>query len=338
LSQLDRPPAAELERLVNGFRVSQAIYVAATLRIADLLADGARTSDDLAAETGADPPSLYRLLRALASVGVFREEDGRRFTLTDVGDGLRSDAPEGIAGWAAFIGRPPLWGAWGDLLHSIRTGESAFTHVHGTDVWSYRAQRPEESAVFDRAMRALTGRSNRALLEAYDFGRFGTLVDVGGGNGTLLAGLLAAYPNLQGVLFDQAHVVAGADEILGGAGVAERCRVVVGSFFDGVPEGGDAYVLKAIVHDWEDRESIAILRSCRAAIPHGGTLLVIDRVIDRPNEDPVAKFSDLNMLVAPGGRERTLDEFEALFASAEFQLVGATPTASGLSVIEGAPV
>ena len=157
MSQLDQSPAAELERLVNGYRISQAIYVAATLGIADLLAGGARTSDDLAAEAGADPRSLYRLLRALASVGVLREDDGRRFALTDVGDGLRSDAPEGIAGWAAFIGRPPLWQAWGDLLHSVRTGENAFMHVHGTDVWSYRAQRPEENAVFDRAMRSLTG-------------------------------------------------------------------------------------------------------------------------------------------------------------------------------------
>ena len=267
MSQLDQSPAAELERLVNGYRISQAIYVAATLGIADLLAGGARTSDDLAAEAGADPRSLYRLLRALASVGVLREDDGRRFALTDVGDGLRSDAPEGIAGWAAFIGRPPLWQAWGDLLHSVRTGENAFMHVHGTDVWSYRAQRPEENAVFDRAMRSLTGRSNRAFVEAYDFGRFGTLVDVGGGNGTLLAGLLATYPELKGVLFDQPHVVAGADEVLSEACVADRCRVVGGSFFDGVPEGGDAYVLKAIIHDWEDEEAISILRSCRAAVP-----------------------------------------------------------------------
>jgi hypothetical protein len=338
LSRLDPQPAAELARLVNGYRVSQAIYVAATLGIADLLADGPRTSDDLAAETGADGRSLYRLLRALASVGVFREEEGRRFALKGLGNGLRSDAPEGIAGWAAFVGRPPHWQAWGELLHSVRTGENAFRHVHGTDVWSYRAQRPEESAGFDRAMRALTNSANRALVDAYDFGRFEVVVDVGGGNGTLLAGLLAAYPELEGVLFDQPHVVAGANDVLSEAGVADRCRVIGGSFFDGIPEGGDAYVLKAIIHDWEDEESIAILRSCRAAVPNGGTLLVIERVIDRPNEDAATKFSDLNMLVSAGGLERTLDEFEALFAATGFRLVGATPTAAGFNVIEGRPV
>ena len=328
---------AALRRLANGFQVSQAIHVAATLGIADLLTDGARTSDDLAAATGTDARSLYRLLRALAAVGVFREEDGRRFALTELGDGLRSDAPEGIAGWAAFIGRPPYWQAWGDLLHSVRTGESAFRHVHGTDVWTYRAQRPEESATFDRAMMSHTRAANRALLDAYDFGRFGTLVDVGGGNGALLAGLLGAYPALQGILFDQPHVVAGAEEVLRAAGVANRCRIIGGSFFDEVPAGGDAYVLKAIIHDWEDEESLAILRACRAAVPDGGSLLVIERELGPPNADPVAKLGDLNMLVNPGGQERTLDEFGALFEAAGFRLVSATPTAAGLSVIEAAP-
>jgi O-methyltransferase domain/Dimerisation domain len=333
----DQRPAVELRRLVNGYQISQAIYVAARLGVADLLADGPRSSDELAAETSADPPSLYRLLRALAAVGVVREEDDRRFALTELGDALRSDAPDGIAGWAAFAGRPSHWQAWGDLLHSVRTGENAFRHVHGTDVWSYRAARPEESAVFDRAMMALTRSSNQALVEAYDFGRFGTIVDVGGGNGTLLALLLARYPALEGVLFDQPHVVAGADEVLRAAAVADRCRVVGGSFFDGIPAGGDAYALKAIIHDWLDEEAIKILGRCRAVVRQDGTLLVIERVLGPPNADPVAKLSDLNMLVAAGGRERTIEEFESLFAAAGFGLVGVTPTAAGLSVIEAAP-
>jgi hypothetical protein len=219
----------------------------------------------------------------------------------------------------------------------VRTGENAFRHVHGTDVWSWRADRPEESANFDRAMLTLTRSSNRALIDAYDFGRFGTIVDVGGGNGALLALLLSKYRAMQGVLFDQTHVVAGAAEVLGAAGVADRCRVVGGSFFGGIPPGGDAYVLKAIVHDWEDEESIAILGGCRSAIPVGGALLVIERLLGPPNADPATKLMDLNMLVAPGGRERTVDEFESLFAAAGFRLVGATPTAAGLSVIEGVP-
>jgi hypothetical protein len=334
---MDETPTATLRRLVNGYRVSQAISVAARLGIADLLADRARSSDELAAETDSHPDTLYRLLRALASVGVLREEDGRRFSLTDVGDGLRSDAPNEIAGWAAFAGRPSIWQAWAELLHTVRTGENAFRHVHGTDVWSWRAERPEENAAFDRAMMSLTGSANQALVEAYDFGRFATIVDVGGGTGALLSAILAASPRSSGVLFDQPHVVAGAADVLGAAGVGDRCRIVAGSFFDEVPRGGDAYVLKAIVHDWEDEEAIAILRGCRAAMSETAVLLVIERELGPPNAEPETKFSDLNMLVMPGGRERTLDEFGELFEAAGLRLAGATPTAAALSVIEALP-
>jgi hypothetical protein len=337
MDEPDQSPVAALRRIANGFQVSQAIHVAATLGIADLLAAGPRSSDELAAEAAADPDALYRLLRALAAVGVLHEEDGRRFALTELGGALRSDAPESIAGWARSMGRPYFWAAWSNLLHSVRTGENAFRHVHGTDVWSYRAERPEESAIFDRAMQALTQSSNTALLEAYDFGRFGTIADVGGGNGTLLSLLLARHPMLEGVLFDQPHVVSGADEVLGAAGVADRCRIESGSFFEAVPSGADAYLLKSIIHDWEDEESIAILRRCRDVVPADGVLLVIERVVGPPNADLAAKLSDLNMLVGPGGRERTLDEFESLFGAAGFRLVGETPSASGFSVVEGAP-
>ena len=322
----------ELRRLIDGYQVSQAIHVAATLGIADLLKDGPRTSDELAAEAGADPGVLYRLLRALAAAGVFHEEDGRRFSLTELGKGLRSDAPEPLAGWAAFIGRPYYWQAWGHLLHSVRTGENAFQHVHDTDVWNYRAEHAEESSIFDRAMTDLTRTSNRRLVDGYDFGRFSTVVDVGGGRGALLAALLVEHPEMTGVLFDQPHVVAGADEVLDAAGVADRCRVVAGSFFEEVPAGGDAYVLKAIIHDWEDEESVAILRNCRRVVPDEGRLLLIERIVGAPNEDSFTKFADLNMLVSPGGKERTLDEYAALLAAAGFRLDG-----EGDPVIEGVP-
>jgi hypothetical protein len=328
----------ELRRLINGCQVSQALSVAATLGVADLLAAGPRTSDDLALESGADPDALYRLLRALAAVGVLREEDERRFALTALGEPLRSDVPGSLAGWAEFVGRPAFWQSWGALLHSVRTGENAFRHVHGADVWSWRAERPDENAAFDRAMASLTGGVDRALLEAYDFGRFGTVVDVGGGNGTLLASLLGAYPAMRGILFDQPQVTDSAEDVLGAAGVADRARVVGGSFFDGVPEGGDAYVLKAIVHDWEDPEAIAIMQACRRAASDGAVLLLIERDLGAPNEAPGAKLSDLNMLVNPGGRERSLEEYAALLDAAGFRLVAATPTASGLSVFEAAAV
>jgi hypothetical protein len=332
-----REAAATLMRLVNGYQVSQAIHVAATLGIADLLAGGARTSDDLAEEAGADADALYRLLRALASVGVLHEDDERRFSLTPLGERLRSDVPGSIHGWAAFIGRPYYWQAWAGLLHSARTGENAFRHVHGQDVWSYRAERPEENAIFDGAMRARTRASNAALVEAFDFSRFGTLVDVGGGNGALLADVLAARPSLQGVVFDQRHVVAGAEPVLEAAGVADRCRIESGSFFEAVPAGGDAYLLKWIIHDWEDEEAIAILQVIRAAMSDAARLLVVERHLGPPNEEAQSKFSDLNMLVGPGGRERTQDEYAALFEAAGFRLVGAT-TAGELVVFEGEPV
>lgn len=337
MNEREQRPSAALRRLVNGYQVSQAIHVAATLGIADLLEDGPRTSDYLAAATGAHPPSLYRLLRALASVNVFRGEDGRRFALTPLGDCLRSDAAEPVGGWAAFIGRPYYWQAWSHLLHSVRTGENAFRHVHGVGPWEYRAPLPEESAIFDRAMTDLSRRANRSLLDAYDFGRFATVVDVGGGRGAFLAGLLAAYPAMRGVLFDQPHVVAGAEGVLRAAGVSDRCRVAGGSFFDAVPEGGDAYMLKAVLHDWEDEEAAAILRCCRRAVPAEGAILVVEQELGPANEDQESKFSDLNMLVGPGGRERTTDEYTALFAAAGFRLERVVPSGIGLNVIEGTP-
>lgn len=334
-SSLD--PAVEIRDLVNGYQVSQAIHVAAMLGIADLLAGGRRTNEELADATATHPPTLYRLLRALASVEILRELEGHTFELAPLGEYLRSDVPNSIVGWAKLIGRPYYWQPWSALLHSVRTGQNAFQHVHGTDVWTYRSTRPEENAIFDQAMTSLSRRAHAALLAAYDFGAFQTLVDVGGGNGTLLSLILAAYPDLQGVLFDQPHVVSAAPALLAQAGVADRCQVVAGSFFASVPAGGDAYLLRAIIHDWEDGESAQILASVRRAITDGGTLLLIERIVAPPNEGRDTKFSDLNMLVEPGGRERTQDEFAHLLATAGFRLVRVVE--AGISaVIEAVPV
>jgi hypothetical protein len=205
------------------------------------------------------------------------------------------------------------------------------------DVWEYRATRPQESATFDAAMSSHTNRLAASLLDTFDFAEFRTVVDVGGGVGTLLVTLLDRYPSMQGVLFDQPHVAAGAGDVLAAAGVTARCRVVGGSFFAAIPEGGDAYVLKAIVHDWEDEQAVAILRVCRQAMGADSALLVVERVLGPPNEGTLAKFSDLNMLVATGGRERTLDEFAALFRSAELRLAEETPIGAGFSVIAALP-
>jgi hypothetical protein len=324
--------------MVNGYQVTQAIHVAAVLGIADLLANGPRTSDDLAAATGTHSDSLYRILRALAGVGVFREEDGRRFALTELGECLRSDAPEPVGGWASFVGEPYYWQAWGDLLHGVRTGENPFHHVHGTDPWTFRARHPELSAGFDQAMLAVSRQVSAAILATYDFSRFATVADIGGGNGAFLARILARYPAMRGVVFDQQHVVAGAAPVLAESGVADRCEIVGGSFFEAVPEGADAYILKAVLHDWEDDDCVRILRVCRQAMAPGAALLVVEREIGRPNEEPDAKFGDLNMLVGPGGRERSAAEFAALFAATGFEFTGYTPSAAGVGVFEGIAV
>jgi hypothetical protein len=329
--------SAELARLVDGFRVSQTIHAAVDLGIPELLADGERAADDLAEASGADPSTLYRLLRALASLGILHEEDGRRFSLTELGQPLRADVPGSIRGWVRLNGREYLWRSWGNLANAVRAGENSFRALYGTDVWEWRAGHPEESAIFDEAMMSLTGGANAAILAAYDFGRFGTVVDVGGGNGTLLAALLAAHPQLRGVLFDQPHVVSGAEPVLQAAGVLDRCDIVSGSFFSSVPEGGDAYVLKWIIHDWEDEECVAILRNCRDAMGPEAVVLVVERDLGPANENAAAKLSDLNMLVMPGGRERSHEEYAELFERAGLRYVSSALAASGHAVIGAAP-
>jgi len=331
---MEEIPRRALFRLVSGYQLSQALHVAARLGVADRLAGGPRSSDDVAAETGTHPDTLYRLLRALAAVGVLHELDGRRFELTELGEGLRSDVAGSVHGWAMMIGRPMHWNTWSSLAESVRTGENAFRLVHGTDVWSYRAERPDEQAIFDDAMTAMTGLIDAAVLDVYDFTRFREVVDVAGGRGALLAAILAKHETVKGVLFDQPDVVANADAVR--ARFGERCRIVGGNFFERVPEGADAYLLKSILHDWEDAECVAILRVIREAMPAHALVLVLERDLGGANENPGAKLSDLNMLVNPGGRERSEDEYAALFAAAGLRYEGATPTAAGVSVFEAA--
>lgn len=338
MPELDEPPSAMLRRLVDGFQISQAIHVAAELGIADLLASGPQTAEDLAANTDSHPEALYRLLRALASVGVFEEGAEGKFQLTPVGACLRSDAPQPVGQWARWIGRAHYWETWGKLLHSVRTGETAFPAFHdGQSVWEWRAARPEEAASFDRAMEGLSRRQSQALLDAYDFGRFSMVVDVGGGNGSFMAALLERHPQVRGTVFDQPHVVAGARDVLEAAGVHERCEVVGGNFFESVPAGADAYVLKAVLHDWEDGECLQILEQVRRACRPRSKLLVLEWVVGPPNGDPRSKFSDLNMLVMPGGRERTEPEWRVLFDDGGFRLREIFTGGLGQSVIEGTP-
>lgn len=315
----DEPPKAKLLALVRGHRLTDMLTVVVRLGIPDILARGAADAPTIATSTGTHVPTLYRLLRALAAAGVLHEDDAGRFTLTATGSYLATDHPESVAPWVTVIDRPSMREAWANLEHSIRTGENSFRALHGEDVWAWRRHEPGEGAVFNRAMAALSAGVGAAVATAYDFGARSSVADIGGGSGSMLAAILAQHPHLRGILFDQPTVVADPEE-LERAGLVDRCDVVGGSFFEGVPGGADVYLMKAILHDWEDAECIAILRNIRAQIPETGELLVIERVVGPPNEDLEGKLSDLHMLIMPGGRERTAAEWTALLAAGGFRL------------------
>jgi O-methyltransferase domain/Dimerisation domain len=328
---------SDLARLINGYQISQAIYVAARLGIADHLSHGPLSSIELARLSGSHPRTLYRLLRALASAGVFHEAEDRTFSLTPMGECLRSDSSTPLDGWAAYIGRPYAWQAWGHLEHSVRTGENAFRHLNGQSVWEYRSTRSDENAIFNRAMTANSRGAIEATTAAYDFSHFRHVADIGGGQGQLLAGILATNKSLRGTLFDQPHVVVKAAEVLNRHGVADRCEIVGGSFFETIPEGADAYVMRAVIHDWDDEEAISILKTCRRAMTADARLLLVERVVEPPNEGLISKFSDLNMLVMLGALERTYDEYSALCRMAGFETRGTTRAGSHFQVIEAVP-
>ena len=334
----DVPPSVALFRMVTSFWVPPAIHVVAVLGIADLLADGPRGCDELAQATNTDALSLGRVLRALAGVGLFIEDDGGRFGLTPLSTCLRRDVPSSVRPAALLFGIPAQWDPWSDLLHSVRTGQPAFEHRFGMGVFDYYAQHPEAAALFNQFMAAGNAGQHAAVAAAYDFSRLTRLVDVGGGNGALLAAILSAYPHLRGILFDRAEVVAGAPAILMAAGVADRCEVVGGDFFEALPSGGDAHIVSRILHDWDDDRAVEILRTCRRALPEHGTLLVVEQVLPPRELPPPAAFIDLAMLVIAGGRERTEAEYDALFDAAGFRLTRTIPTTSPYSIIEGVAI
>ncbi|MBV8121555.1 MAG: methyltransferase [Alphaproteobacteria bacterium] len=331
-------PSIELMRLINGYQVSQALHVAATLGIADQLKDGPKSYDAVAHACGAHPPSLYRLLRALAAVGVFHESGNKQFSLTPLGFCLTSDAPGSTRNYARWIGQRGQWGSWRNLLHSVNSGESALGFTYGTDAWTYRMQHPDEQAVFDSAMTGNSRTEAQAVLEAYDFSRFECVVDVGGGQGLLLKTILLACPRSRGILFDQRQVIASAGEALTSTELGQRCQLIAGSFFETVPAGGDVYVMKVILHDWDDRTSINILRTCRRAMSPTATLVVVERVIGPPNEMPEGKFSDLNMMVQYAAMERTSQEFDDLLKNGGFKMTEIIPTRSPQSIIVAQPM
>lgn len=336
----DTPPPVAMLHMIAGFWVSRALYLAAKLGIADLVQDQPRTATELAAATGTHAPSLYRVLRALVSVGVFAEDEHERFSLTPLAATLRSDVPGSLRAWAMVQLGEEHYQAWGELMHSVRTGEIAFEHVFGMGVWQYRAQHPEQGKRFDEAMANLIGVYNAAVLASYPFSTIENVVDVGGGDGSLLIVLLQANPTMKGVLFDLPHVTERAKQRIADAGLTERCKVVAGDALTSAPSGGDAYMLSRVIHDWDDDHAVTILKNCHRAMTDQGKLLLIERVLPARVESSSAAqalvLSDLNMMVMNGGRERTEAEYRALFEAAGFRLTKVTPTQSAMSVIEGA--
>jgi hypothetical protein len=334
-----RQAVVTLSRLVIGYWLSQAVYAAAKLGIADLLKDGPKSYKDLAKITGTHARSLARLLRVLVSIGVFAVDERGRCDLTAIGAYLQTEIPGSLRNWAIECGEEWSWRPWGELLYSVRTGKAAFDHVFGMGAFHYFSEYAEARALFDAVMADLTDLIAAAVVAAYDFAQFGTLVDVEGGYGKLIAAILHATSTLDGILFDVPSTIAEASKHIQTVGLAERCDTVGGDFFESVPSGGDAYLLSRIIHDWDEDRSIIILKNCHRAMRSQGKLLLVERVIPEHVERSVAHqaliLGDLNMLVNTGGCERTAEEFRSLFAAAGFDLTQIIPTQSPLSVIEG---
>jgi hypothetical protein len=312
-------------------------YAAVKLGIPDLLAGGHRTSDDLARETGAQPRALYRLLRAATVIGLVSERDDRRFALTPVGEALRRDVPGSMRSWVEFCGDPYYLAAWTNILHTVRTGEAAFEHVHGMPFFDYLGDHPEESHVFDSAMTSLTSSDAPEIVAAYDFGNFERVVDIGGGQGSLLIEILRANERATGVIFDRPHVTQGVAERISELGFDSRCTVESGDFFAAVPRG-DAYVLKFILHDWDDEDCARILSTCRRAIAPGGNLLAVEAVVPPPGVPGHSKLDDIEMMVLLGSQERTEEEYGALLERSGFRLVRVVTVNWWLNIVEAEPV
>jgi hypothetical protein len=324
-------------RLVTGFWITQALYVAAKLGIADLLAEGPRTPADLAQAAGADARSLYRVLRALASEGVFAEDASGRFGLTPLAECLRTGVPGSVRAWVLLMGEPVCYDSCGKLLHSVKTGETAFERTFNTPFFDYLGQHPEMGRLFDESMTSFSVPENGAIVGAHDFSGIGTLIDVAGGYGTLLAAILQAHPTMKGVLADVPAVIEGARQNFAAANLAGRCTVEPINFFESVPAGGDAYLLKHIIHDWEDARAITILKNCHRAMAGKGKLLLAETVLLPGNDPEFGKWLDICMLIYVGGCERTEPQYRDLLAASGFRLTRIVPTASPLSIIEAVP-
>ncbi|WP_241010997.1 acetylserotonin O-methyltransferase [Mycobacterium camsae] len=328
------PPAAMLEMVLAAWS-AQAIATAADLGIADALAEGPLSVEELAAAVGADTDAVGRLLRALIGRDIFRQQRDGRYALTPLANALRSDARPSVAAMARWVGASQEREHWSLLTHAIRSGHGVVEELRGKAFFDYLADEPELAAIFNRAMTSTSELTVTAVVDAYDFSEFATVVDVGGGHGRLLAAILAATPNARGILFDQPQVVAGAPVVLSQHSVLERTQIAEGSFFNqDLPRGGDAYVLKLIIHDWPDDDALRILGNVRLAAGAGKKVLIVEQVIPAHSRDSLSKWLDLEMLILGSARERTTAEYECLLARSGFQMTRVVKTASPFVVIE----
>jgi len=334
----EQPASVQMLQIISGFWVSRAIFAIAKLGIPDLLQSGPKTVAELASATKMHAPSLFRVLRALVSVGILNSADGGRFAQTPLSETLVTDVPGSLRWFAVSELGQEHYPAWGNLMHSLKTGDIAFDNFFGVDVWKYFQQNPEDAAVFNNSMSNMTAATNEAITSVYDFSGFETLVDVGGGHGGLITEILKSNPKLKGVLFDADEVIQGARLKLDAAGLTDRCETVAGDFFNSVPAGGDAYIMKWIIHDWNDEKAITILRNCRNQMSQNAKLIVVDCVVPETDEPDFSKFIDLNMLVMTGGKERTAKEFDQLLGAAGFKLLRVIPTDLPTAIVEAQPV
>lgn len=341
LSRLSRrmvPPPIEMLELLLGTWVSQAVHAAAALGVADALTDGPLPAATLAERVGANPDALDRLMRALVSRGVFQRHRDGRYGLNPLAETLRSDADPSMRAAALFYGCRQQREHWTHLVDAVKTGQQVVASLRGKEFFDYLSDDAELAGLFNGAMTSISEMSVPPVIAGYDFSRYPTIVDVGGGHGRLLAAILAATPTSRGVLYDLPDVVAESPKLFAQFGLSERVDVQGGSFFEAVPAGGDAYLMKNIIHDWADEQALAILRTIRAAIKPGATLLLLEFVIPEHDGEFIGKWVDLEMLVVAGGRERTAEQYRSLLARAGFRLTGVVPTAAPISVVEAVPV
>jgi SAM-dependent methyltransferase len=325
-----------MNELIGGYRLTQLVHVAAKLGIADQLEDGPRTVQQLAEATSTHADSLYRLLRTLAGLGVFAEDDGMRFRLTPAAELLRKGAPGSLRTSAIVMGEDWMWRPWGALLHSVKTGETAFDHLYGKGTFDWFKDHPSEARLYNEFMAENTRAFEDSVVRAYDFSPARKVIDIGGGSGAMLSAILRRNPAPRGVVFDLDHVATAA-RLAMDPQIAARCEFVGGDFFKAVPSGGDIYVLKHIIHDWDDSRSQTILANCRSAMRGKGKLLLVEDLVCGPNQACRAKIQDMNMLVRAGGRNRTENEYRALLTKSGFEVARVVPAQGDLCVIEALP-